>query len=148
MFSGNFWWANCDHVAALPSLPHRFDAYAVEYFIFNVSHHFMEKLTFGQNCGYSTYKCKGVNHYDQECPAERYKPLLLRYVSEIELPGNAVASISRSTDWVKSNCGGFRDTAGSGGRGGKGGYVNQPGWDHHEQFPIRVHGTALSPLDP
>lgn len=36
-YSGNFWWADCHHVAALPPLNDRFDAYAAEFFIFNVA---------------------------------------------------------------------------------------------------------------
>ena len=33
-FSGNFYWANCDHIAALPQLNDRFDAWYVTYMIF------------------------------------------------------------------------------------------------------------------
>jgi len=36
-YSGNFFWAHCDHVAALPRLWNRFDAWSVEYVPFNVS---------------------------------------------------------------------------------------------------------------
>ena len=33
-FSGNFYWANCDHIAALPQLNDRFDAWYVTFMIY------------------------------------------------------------------------------------------------------------------
>jgi hypothetical protein len=35
--SGNFWWADCQHIAALPPMFTRFDAWSVEYWLMNVS---------------------------------------------------------------------------------------------------------------
>jgi len=39
-FSGNFFWTDCDHVARLPSIlvgQQQYDAWAAEFFIFNIS---------------------------------------------------------------------------------------------------------------
>jgi len=103
-YSGNFFWADCDHVASLPKLWNRFDPWSAEYFIFNVSRHQHINMRFGENCGYSTYNCIGVDHYAQECPRERYKAKLLQYVSSFELPPNTKSSVNSSFDWVSKNC--------------------------------------------
>lgn len=61
-YSGNFWYANCEHVAKLPSLENMYDAYEVEYFVFKVSHHKKINKAWGSRCGFSTHNFR-VNHY-------------------------------------------------------------------------------------
>jgi hypothetical protein len=36
-YSGNFWWADCQHVAALNPPHTRFDAWAYEFFVLKVA---------------------------------------------------------------------------------------------------------------
>ena len=35
-YSGNFWWAHCDHVADLPPLKNQFDAHSAEFFLLRI----------------------------------------------------------------------------------------------------------------
>jgi hypothetical protein len=35
-YSGNFWWADCQHVAQLEPMRSRFDPWGVEYFVLKV----------------------------------------------------------------------------------------------------------------
>jgi hypothetical protein len=87
-YSGNFWWANCQHVRRLPPLVNRFDAYAVEYAIFNVFHGDAGKNEeYSYRCGYSTFNCN-VDHYVQECPRLKYIHKLLESVVSYDLPLN------------------------------------------------------------
>jgi len=109
-FSGNFFWADCDHVASLPKLWNRFDPWSAEFFIFNVSSHGHLNMRFGENCGYSTYNCIGVDHYQHECPRERYRAKLNEYVSSYDLPPNTKSTINSSFEWVRNHCGAFKKT--------------------------------------
>lgn len=104
-FSGNFFWADCDHVASLPKLWNRFDPWSAEFFIFNVSKHGHLNMRFGENCGYSTYNCIGVDHYQHECPRERYRAKLNQYVSSFQLPPNTKSTVNSSFEWVSKHCG-------------------------------------------
>lgn len=90
-YSGNFFWANCEHVAKLDIPRTRFDAWLYEYFVLANSNKFNYK--FGYECGYSVFHCD-VNRYDYECPRARYRDLLLRLTSptEPDLPRNYPAS--------------------------------------------------------
>jgi hypothetical protein len=56
---GNFFWANCDHIAALPKLYNRFDSWSVEFYPFNISKNNAKEI-FAENCGYSMHKCRGM----------------------------------------------------------------------------------------
>jgi hypothetical protein len=140
-YSGNFWWADCEHLSALPTQHprNRYDAWSVEYFIFRTSSHQSQQFKFGENCGYSTFKCEGVNHYDHECPPSWYQHKLTQYVKEDKLPPNHVATISRSPAWVKEVCGGMRSNGTS--------YKQRPGWQKLEASPLKpVGGKPLTPL--
>lgn len=118
-FSGNFWWASCDHVSALPALWTRFDAWIVEYFIFNTTNNWDFRNVFAENCGYSTHNCKGVDHYHQECPRSTYKQKLINYISKKELPFSQVATVTNNTEaWRRDNCGKLWTTP----------YIQQPWW--------------------
>lgn len=37
LYAGNFWWADCHHIASLPPIEDVMDAYQAEMFLFNVS---------------------------------------------------------------------------------------------------------------
>ena len=88
-FSGNFYWANCNHVAMLPSILHSpFDAWAAEFFIFNVSSDTSVRDFYSNHCGYSPYNCK-KDHYAEECPKYNQTRKLLEFLLNNELPDNA-----------------------------------------------------------
>ena len=89
-FSGNFFWSDCDHVAKLPSiLPfNQYDAWAAEFFVFNISKSYGVRLLFGSHCGYSPYNCD-EDHYKTECARnEAYEKRLNNFVSDKQLPEN------------------------------------------------------------
>lgn len=71
-YSGNFFWARCEHVARLPPMHDRFDSFAAELWLFNRSGHTRDtNRRFGQRCGYSTTNCC-MDHYRQECSRDRW----------------------------------------------------------------------------
>ena len=109
----------------------RFDAWKSEFFVLVLAprHHHIN-TAFGENCGYSTHKCIGVNHYDNECPRSTYRTKILKYVSKFELPPNDVAKISKDFDWVKKNCGDLRKQP----------YEKQEWWENGEdsKFPLKM----------
>jgi len=88
-FSGNYFWGSCDHIAALPSLWDRFDAYAVEYFIFNVSKHHHYNQAFSNRCGYSVHNFH-VNHYATPCWRPSYIPKLFSYLLSDDVPDQSI----------------------------------------------------------
>lgn len=148
-YSGNFFWANCDHIASLPQLYNRFDSWSVEYYPFNISRDDSSNRVFAENCGYSVHKCRNVNHYDHECHRSTYRDKIVGYVKDPILPGNPVgtsgskfhkqgktnpiskADISlnrmREKEWVKQECGKLRQKP----------YEEQAFWRDHEKFPFK-----------
>ena len=73
-YAGNFWWADCDHVAALPGLWDPIDnAYECESFIFNVSSIVTNNLELADLCGYTIFNCN-KRHYFERCLREEYLP--------------------------------------------------------------------------
>lgn len=86
-YSGNFWWANCEHVARLAPLSNRFDAYKVEYSIFAYTSDARKNEELSYKCGYSTYNSY-VDHYQVESPRSHYLGRLAQYTAESSLPVN------------------------------------------------------------
>ena len=87
-YSGNFFWARCDHVARLPSFTAaRFDAYQVEYAIQKYSPDAAKNEEIGGHCGFSAYNCE-VDHYKAECPRTQYLHKLMQYMQSQALPYN------------------------------------------------------------
>eukprot|EP01038_Epipyxis_sp_PR26KG_P006754 gene6754-9255_t len=86
-YSGNFWWANCDHIAALPPLSNRFDAWAAEMFIFNVSPVLSVRENFALQCGYNPiflHNCglkTGFRHYSISSPRYLYRFQLMDHLT-------------------------------------------------------------------
>lgn len=80
-YTGNFWWADCGHIAALPPLWSKFDAYAVEYYVMNVS--MSSKDVFERNCAYEAYHCLDgrIDHYAQHCPRNDYMETVNNFVA-------------------------------------------------------------------
>lgn len=78
-FSGNYWWADCQHVSRLHHLRDRWDYRESEMFILNPHVNVNVSTAFGHRCGYSIYDC-GVNLYNSECPRWKYRDRLNRYV--------------------------------------------------------------------
>jgi hypothetical protein len=136
VFSGNYWWADCEHVSALPPLVDRFNAYTAEFFVFNVTSFRGLSKFFGQHCGYSTFKCHGVNHYDHECAFDVYRPKLLEYVTSEALPVSEFSTMKKPLSEVLSACSSMKHVP----------YLNQIGWSHWEQFPLQVLERSMKTL--
>lgn len=88
-FSGNFWWANCDHIVRLEPLVDRFDFMGAETFVLNGHSNSNVSRFFGYQCGYSTYYCN-MNLYLQECSRSSYLPRISRNVFHHQLLPNFV----------------------------------------------------------
>ena len=119
-YTGNFWWADCGHIAALPPLWSRFDAYAVEYYVMNVS--LANKETFERNCAYETYHCLDgkIDHYAQHCPRNSYMDVVNSYVAaNAPLPRITGSNIDITSGSGKDFCRNAWK---------KGRYADQPGW--------------------
>lgn len=127
-YSGNFWWADCDHVSALPPVHTRFDAWIVEFFLFNTTANPALKETFAENCGFSTHNCRGVDHYHQECPRSSYKQKLIDYIDNAQLPFSEVATVKNTEEWRRKYCA----------EANKVPYMMQPWWPEHNwaHFPF------------
>lgn len=78
-YSGNFWWADCNHIARLPPIDNRFDFMAPEFFVLRAHPDFGIARSFGYRCGYSLHNC-GVNLYDNECKRAMFREKLTKYV--------------------------------------------------------------------
>lgn len=118
----------------------------VEYVPFQVSPHHDYNQLFGENCGYSMHKCRGVNHYDQECHRRSYKKKLMDFIQNKELPMNHVSSggpayipgnLSSLNDhriWVKETCGKLR----------QGDYNASPYWESPHLSPLTLANNRVS----
>jgi len=95
-YSGNYWWADCDHVAQLQPLRFKYDFGESEYFVLRGAEEFGTLRNFGFKCGYSIYNC-GVNLYDNECPRWKYRNnVLLKSIPGKLLPNN----VYKKDDWT------------------------------------------------
>jgi hypothetical protein len=83
--SGNFWWANCDHVASLQPLPSRFDSYVAEFFVLTTMDTTEDSFQFARQCAYDAFSCRDVDHYHDECPFSSYAERLERLTSSYPL---------------------------------------------------------------
>jgi len=103
-YSGNFWWADCEHVADL-SIPHdRFAAHDAEYYILTVTRDYGHDCDMAENCGYNPFHCK-VNHYDFLCPRSRYQGVILNNLLNDELPPNPTHTYNNNTlAFVQHQC--------------------------------------------
>ena len=75
---------------------------------------------YAENCGYSMHKCRGVNHYDRQCPRKTYRKKVMDYIQHRDLPHNQVAtsgpkvipndagSLLKHKQWVAETCGEMR----------------------------------------
>ena len=151
IWAGNFYWAHCDHIAALPRLWTRFDAWAAEPVPFNVSIHHNIKTCFAENCAFSAHKCRDVDHYRQECPRDSYRHKIARYIIHPDLPRSTISTadppndfqnstdprwaniteVSRQLQWMSQTCGKLRQRR----------YEEQPFWNNEnptfEDFPLQ-----------
>lgn len=74
-YSGNFWWADCNHIAALPGLWDPINnAWACEMFLFNVSQSNAVRDMFGGVCAYNLHTCGhgGGSLYFRHCKRFEY----------------------------------------------------------------------------
>jgi hypothetical protein len=70
-YSGNFWWARCDHISMLPRPMDRFNCIDPEYFLFNITEDLALLKEYTHHCAYNTYS-SGINHYATECNRVEY----------------------------------------------------------------------------
>jgi hypothetical protein len=81
-YSGNFWWASCNHIASLPSIGDPLtSAWRCELFLFSVDG---ARDDFARHCAYRPFHCQ-VNHYESRCPFNKYAHILRSLVSQDEL---------------------------------------------------------------
>ena len=77
-FSGNFWWASCNHVAKLKGLWDPINnAWDAEFFVLNVPN----ANEFSLSCAYRPFACQ-INNYNYLCPRTEYSSVifyLIRY---------------------------------------------------------------------
>jgi len=128
-YSGNYFWGNCDHIAALPPVWDHFDAYAVEYFIFNISMHHRYNQAFANRCGYSVHNFQ-VNHYAEPCWRPTYLSKLFSYLLSDEVPHNTMERAKKRGDLsipqILKTCEDVRSL---------GQYIKSPKF-HHEVGPL------------
>ena len=105
LYSGTFWWADCDHVAALPGLWDPINnAHDVGDFVFNISTDRDVRKRYAEYCGYSMFHCH-VNHYTTRCPRSTFiKNVGNLLLSDTLPPNSAVSRRSLSNEWVKQKC--------------------------------------------
>lgn len=99
-YSGNYWWADCSHVAQLPPLKSRWDFGAPEFFVLRFHEDFGLARQLGFQCGYSIFNC-GVNLYDVACTRDRYRERLNKYV-HFKLGPNSVKGKNENLDVCKN----------------------------------------------
>ena len=104
-YSGNFWWADCDHVGALEPLTNMFDAYAAEFFIWKVQ---SGNDKYATHCGYNPFHCN-IDHYHEMCPRSNYLPVIFNSLLTPSLPPNPTATIDNSVEFAKNHCSLIRD---------------------------------------
>ena len=71
-FSGNFFYADCGHVAALPQIVTFFDAWKSEFFIARTSKIPLNRLHIMHRCAFEPYHCDVKNHYAEVCKRSSY----------------------------------------------------------------------------
>lgn len=85
-FSGNFWWASCNHVAMLPPLWDPINnAWEAEFFLTNVSKSWEQRDPFGVECAFRPFHCR-VDHYWKHCPRGKYVSAISPLLASDELP--------------------------------------------------------------
>ena len=83
-YSGNFFWADCRHVAAL-SRPKVFQPWQQEMFILHTSASPEKESEWFDRCAYSPYHC-GVNHYAAACSRSAYTGVVESYLGAADSP--------------------------------------------------------------
>ena len=123
---------------------------SVEFTPFRVSRDDDTSKIYAENCGYSMHKCRGVNHYDHECPRETYRKKVFDYVSNRRLPlnpvstsgppgsesleGNSSAMAAAQREWVAQICPVLREKR----------FEESPFWNKGgESFPIKRTRKSL-----
>eukprot|EP00667_Euglena_gracilis_P014382 EG_transcript_14891 len=102
-YSGTVFWANCDHLAALPPLRNRFNAWDSELWLFRVSRRSAAKVLFAFNCAFNTHSCR-ENLYKRPCPRASYRAKVLAYLQHWELPLSDMATRDITPAWVRQRC--------------------------------------------
>ena len=84
-YSGNFWWADCGHVAALPPQSTLLDAWKAEFWILRTAKSHDTRLDIMHTCAYEVHHCSG-NHYAEACKRTDYYRRILALVNQTTLP--------------------------------------------------------------
>ena len=99
-YSGNYWWANCEHVAALDALFNVLDSFVAEYFLYNTSYSDDNSALLGNNCAFSAFN-SDLNLYDVECPKALYRDQLLAYLYSFTDLNSFPDTAHREVSWKK-----------------------------------------------
>ena len=83
-YSGNYWWADCAHVARLPSPP-IFYPWWLEFYALNTSLSQSVANEYYQHCAHGPHNCR-VNHYATSCPRSSYLPIIKSYLANGDVP--------------------------------------------------------------
>ena len=106
-YSGNFWWANCHHIAALPGLWDPINnAYAAEFFIYNVSSIYKYRVKYGLKCGFNAFHCK-VDHYHRLCPFNKYHKMIKYHLENtyhnlIKRNSNRIIKLTKELEYCQN----------------------------------------------
>ena len=130
-FVGNMWWADCNHIAALPGLwdPLQFVA-EHETFVLNTSLNVDNRRNFGVHCAYTPYVSPVGNHYRDRCPRSSYLPVLHRLLTSDNLPPNPSAIVTPYSTWAELTCSRAYERP----------YADQPSWVDSSQLWWRRSG--------
>eukprot|EP00667_Euglena_gracilis_P011876 EG_transcript_12143 len=104
-YSDAGFWANCDHIAALPPVPvgDQWGGRAPEAWLFRVSHHFVPQALFAHECAYNAHTCQEEG-YESPCRPAALRSAVLEYGRSRWLPPSGAARIARGAGWVREHC--------------------------------------------
>lgn len=98
IIAGNFFWSRCSHIDHLPKIDprNRFDVYAAERYIFNVSKEMRDTRRFSYRCAYSPLRCAKY-HYNVDCHRDSYRDRLLDFYPNISSIWNTCSKYTNSS---------------------------------------------------
>ena len=132
-FVGNMWWADCNHIAALPGLWDPFEFIDHENFIVNTSSIVENRHGFAQHCFYQPYSSPVYNLYDERTPRIWYLPVLHRLLTSDNLPPNPSAIVTPYSTWAELTCSRAYERP----------YADQPSWVDSSQLWWRRRNSTI-----
>ena len=85
-FSGNFFWADCGHIAALPRIITFFDAWKAEFFVGRTSKFPLNRLHIMHRCAFEGHHCDLKNHYEEVCERSAYYRRIESLINSSAMP--------------------------------------------------------------